>query len=97
MNDSVRTELFGDVDNLSCFVHPVFHTTYRFLSDRQLIAFAQAMCDRIEQSGRKRVVVSETGASPFAWLCEQILARRGAAIRVAEAGAVARAGQAAEE
>lgn len=69
--------LFGEVDNLECFVHPEFRRAFRLASDERLFTYAETIAQKIRESQCGLVVVAETGAVPFAKLCEWILRRDG--------------------
>jgi len=66
------SQLYGNVDNLSGFVHPEYGRT-DFMSDERLIATADSMVQRIIGSDYRNIVVSETGAKPLAYVCERLL------------------------
>lgn len=74
-------KLYGDVRNLTRFRHPVYKRTFRFLTDAEVVRYARKLADHIRASGIHRIVVSETGASPLARVCERLLARSGYATR----------------
>jgi hypothetical protein len=69
---SMIQTLYGPVNNLSNFVHPFYGRT-QFLTEPQIIEFAKKISDSIDKSGRKNIVVSETGARPLAYICEKLL------------------------
>jgi hypothetical protein len=68
-------EVYGAVDNLSGFTHPVYGPG-KFMSDRTLLWLAGTLAQKIESSGIRQVIVSETGARPLAYVCEKILQQR---------------------
>lgn len=74
-------QLYGEVDNLTEFVHPVYQRTFDFLPDEKLLESAQQMAGRIERSGYRNVVVSETGARPLAYVCERLLEQSGTKVQ----------------
>ena len=69
--------LYGEVDNLHGFRHPMLGQQLHFLSDTNLICLADELTEAIVRSGCQHVVVAETGASPFAEICETIAAHKG--------------------
>ena len=69
-------ELFGDVDNLSYFVHPKYKEHFSFLSDKKIIILAQKISKKIINSPYEKIIVIESGASPFARLCEELIAKQ---------------------
>src|SRR3989344_7613 len=74
-------QLYGEVDNLTFFVHPVYHRKFDFLSDEKLLGSAQQIAARIEKSDYRNVVVSETGARPLAYVCERLLEQGGTKVQ----------------
>lgn len=76
-NTQVLETLFGEVHNLTCFVHPKYKKRYRFLTNRKIGQYATQLVQVIRDSGFRRIVVAETGASPLAFLCQKLLADDG--------------------
>ena len=70
-------QLYGKVDNLECFVHPEYGRSFSHLSDEGVIRLAEKIARGIRESGRRQIVVSETGARPLAYVCERILEQQG--------------------
>ncbi len=71
------SHLYHHVDNLQCLRHPLWLRTFTYMSDRKVISLADCLTDTIIASGMKVVVVAETGASPYAEICQRILAYKG--------------------
>lgn len=69
--------LYGEVDNLSGLVHPAWQRTFSYMSSPQALALAEAIADRLAASGRRLVVVAETGASPLAELINKVASIKG--------------------
>lgn len=65
-------DLFGDVDNLSALAHPLSGARFRFLTDQTLLSLAERITLAITGSDSRTIIVSETGASPLAELCQWI-------------------------
>ena len=74
-------QLYGEVDNLAFFVHPVYQRRFEFLSDEKVFESAQKIAAKIERSDYRNVVVSETGARPLAYLCERLLEQSGTRVQ----------------
>lgn len=66
-------QLYGDVDNLRGLVHPEWQRGFEYMGNAAVIELAQELTECIVESGIDMVLVSETGASPFAEVCEKIL------------------------
>ncbi len=73
--------LFEEVDNLTAFVHPNTGRSYRYLSDRGVLESAERLTQGLIDTGIRNVVVSETGAAPFAEVCDRIARRHGVEFR----------------
>ena len=58
-------ELFGKVDNLNMFVHPLFNEKYKFMNDIQSIDLAKRILLEFKKTGIKNIVVIESGTSPL--------------------------------
>jgi hypothetical protein len=69
--------LYGDVNNLQGLIHPKFNEKFKFISKEKLIELSGKLVKAIKKSGVKYVVVSETGASPLAFICRKILQKQG--------------------
>ncbi|MFH1174585.1 MAG: hypothetical protein V1725_05595 [archaeon] len=69
--------IFGKVDNISQFVHPIHHAKFHFLSLHGQVTLARRCVDAIVASGFRHVVVSETGASPLIHICKLLAQQRG--------------------
>lgn len=69
--------LYGSVDNLSHFVHPEYNRRFSFMTQVEVIQLAVTVVDAIHTSGLKTIIVSESGASPLANICEVIAKKRG--------------------
>lgn len=74
-------DLYGKVDNLTGLVHPDSGKSFRYMDNQQLIAMADKLTDYIITSGCDTIIVSETGASPLAEICEKIAVYKGAKLR----------------
>lgn len=81
VNNNQIGKLYGDVDNLGCFVHPKYNRSFHFLSDNAVVELGARTVDEIAKTGYKQIVVSETGATPFAYICKRIADRRGLGLR----------------
>ncbi|MFH1638354.1 MAG: hypothetical protein ABIB71_08065 [Candidatus Woesearchaeota archaeon] len=66
-------DLYGAVDNLECFVHPSYKRRFSFMSDDMVLDVARIMADKIKDSCYKSIVVSETGATLLANICEELV------------------------
>lgn len=66
-------QLYGAPDNLKGLVHPACNRNFRYFSDSEMIPLAVTAASTIRTSGIDRVVVAETGAAPYAFLCDQLL------------------------
>lgn len=58
-------KLFGEVDNLTMFVHPEFNEKFEFMNERQSIKLAQEILSKIIKTKIKNIVVIESGTSPL--------------------------------
>lgn len=70
-------DLYGGVNNLQPFTHPTYERGFEFLSNENAIKLAKRTVDEIVSSGYEQVVVAESGAVPFAYICEQISEQEG--------------------
>ena len=70
-------QLYGEVNNLKGLVHPLWQRSFQYMSDSRAIALARQITDCIVDSGRRLVVVAETGASPLGEICLKIGWQRG--------------------
>lgn len=66
-------QLYCSPDNLKGLIHPACNRGFRYFADSEMIPLAMAAASAIRHSGIDRVVVAETGAAPYAYLCDQIL------------------------
>ncbi|OGZ97179.1 MAG: hypothetical protein A2676_04205 [Candidatus Sungbacteria bacterium RIFCSPHIGHO2_01_FULL_51_22] len=69
-------KLYGEVHNLTQFLHPTYRKKFRFLTDTGVVQYASRLAEKIHESGYRHIVVSETGASPLARICQRMLARK---------------------
>lgn len=66
-------QLYGEPDNLRGLIHPACNRGFRYFNDSEMIPFAVTAASTIRTSGIDRVVVAETGAAPYAHLCDRLL------------------------
>ncbi|MEN9327914.1 MAG: hypothetical protein RI947_722 [Candidatus Parcubacteria bacterium] len=69
--------LYGPVDNLSHFIHPEYNRRFSFMTQVEVVKLAVTVVDAIHKSGLNTIIVSESGASPLALICEMIAKKRG--------------------
>src|SRR3989338_9112863 len=74
-------KLYGEVHNLTQFLHPTYRKKFRFLTDTGVVQYASRLAEKIHESGYRHIVVSETGASPLARICQRMLAQKKRSLR----------------
>lgn len=69
--------LYPPVHNLRGLTHPLWQRQFSYLTDEQLFPMAESAVDKIIRSGLQQIIVAETGASPYAEICERIAILKG--------------------
>src|SRR6185312_13805924 len=67
--NTIYSKLYPEVNQLEMFSHPITGLTYQFLSTPQLIELAERALGVLLSLGIEQVIVSESGAVPFARIC----------------------------
>ncbi len=58
-------QIFGNVDNLSGFIHPRFNEKFEFMNEKQSIDLAKCILDKFIKTNIKNILVIESGTSPL--------------------------------
>lgn len=75
------SDLFKEPNTLTPFVHPNYNQRFEVLTIKQIVSLAKKVSKEIIFSGYKQILVVETGASPFARICEDIIKQKGKSIK----------------
>jgi len=70
-------DIFPELDNLSPFVHPRTRLSYRWLNSSQIIELAEKSLNQLVQLDIDQVIVAESGAMPFAKVCQWLSKKKG--------------------
>ncbi len=70
-------QIYGNIKNLEPFTHPEYDKKFKFLTNKKIKRLAEKISEKIMSSGYDTVVVSETGASPFTFICQKLLEKQG--------------------
>lgn len=68
--------LYDEPNILEPFMHPKYCKGFRYITDKRIVRLAEKICDKIMSSNYKTVIVSETGAYPFALICRMIIKKK---------------------
>lgn len=65
-------EIYGEFNNLECFVHPIYKKRFKFLTIPQTVNLAKKVVTKIKESNHNIVIYPECGVSPFIDICKKI-------------------------
>lgn len=70
--EAFLAQLYKTVNNLQGLRHPVWQREFSYLHDQDMIELADSALHSISTSGARIIFVAETGASPYADICQKI-------------------------